>query len=79
MIRLQWSLQFALYYMIRELGQNVIKHAHGDTEASLVVKTTAGWVLLRADNNGTGFPTPPVHSLRLGSRSIRDWVALLSG
>ncbi|WP_410505020.1 sensor histidine kinase [Hymenobacter sp. BRD67] len=65
--------------MAQELAQNIIRHAHGATEASLELETMPGWVLLRAEDNGPGFaPAPAVHH-GLGLRSIRDQVILLGG
>lgn len=71
------TLQMALYRMAQELAQNIAKHAHGATEASLELETTPGWVLLRAEDNGPGFAPAPAAGL--GLRSIRDQVALLGG
>jgi len=75
------ALQMALYRMAQELAQNIVKHAHGATAASLELETMPGWVLLRAEDNGAGFaPAPaPAESPGLGLRSIRDRVALLGG
>ena len=73
------ALQLALYRMAQELAQNIIKHAHGATEASLELETMPGWVLLRAEDDGAGFAAAPAGSLGLGLRSIRDRVALLGG
>ncbi|MGI4872563.1 MAG: PAS domain-containing protein [Janthinobacterium lividum] len=73
-------LQMALYRMAQELAQNITKHAHGATEASLELETMPGWVLLRAEDNGAGFAPPALtESPGLGLRSIRDRVSLLGG
>ena len=69
----------ALYRMAQEQGLNVVKHAHGATQAGLELETTPGWVLLHAEDNGPGFAAPPDQSAGLGLRSIRDRVALLGG
>jgi PAS domain S-box-containing protein len=71
------ALQMALYRMAQELAQNIIKHAHGATQASLELETMPGWVLLRAEDNGPGFTRDSTTGL--GLRSIRDRVALLEG
>jgi PAS domain S-box-containing protein len=73
------TLQMALYRMAQELAQNIAKHAHRATEASLELETTPGWVLLRVEDNGPGFAAPPASVPGLGLRSIRDQVALLGG
>ncbi|MFD1871101.1 PAS domain-containing protein [Hymenobacter bucti] len=73
------ALQLALYRMAQELAQNIVKHALGATEASLELETMPGAVLLRAEDNGPGFATPPAASTGLGLRSIRDQVTLLGG
>jgi len=72
-------LRLALYRMAQELAQNIMKHARGATAATLELETTPGWVLLRAEDNGRGFPVAPTASDGLGLRSIRDRVALLGG
>ncbi|MBC6611006.1 PAS domain S-box protein [Hymenobacter sp. BT507] len=73
------ALQMALYRMAQELVQNIVKHAHHATEASLELETMPGWVLLRAEDNGPGFTEASVNSPGLGLRTIRDRVALLRG
>ncbi|UOR05065.1 PAS domain-containing protein [Hymenobacter aerilatus] len=73
------ALQMALYRMAQELAQNIVKHAHGATQASLELETMPGWVLLRAEDNGPGFGATLAGSSGLGLRSIRDRVALLRG
>ncbi|UOQ52152.1 PAS domain-containing protein [Hymenobacter cellulosivorans] len=73
------SLQLALYRMAQELGQNIVKHARGATEASLELETMPGFVVLRAEDNGAGFVAGPVASPGLGLRSIHDRVQLLGG
>jgi len=73
------ALQMALYRMAQELAQNIVKHAHGATEASLELETMPGWVLLRAEDNGSGFVQTSTKRPGLGMRSIRDRVSLLGG
>jgi len=73
------ALQIALYRMAQELAQNIVKHAHGATEASIELETIPGWALLRAEDNGPGFAPAPAARAGLGLRSIRDRVALLGG
>lgn len=70
-------LQLALYRMAQELGQNIVEHARGATEASLELETTPGFVLLRAEDNGVGFAADA--GTGTGLRTIRDRVALLNG
>ncbi|WP_324671332.1 PAS domain-containing protein [Hymenobacter sp. GOD-10R] len=72
------SLQLALYRIAQELMQNVVKHAHGATEASLELETVPGFVMLRVEDDGPGFISAAT-SPGLGLRSIRDRVALLGG
>ncbi|MBH8568070.1 PAS domain-containing protein [Microvirga sp. STS02] len=78
-VPLALPLQMALYRMAQELAQNIVKHAHGATTATLELETMPGWVLLRAEDNGPGFPATPAEQAGLGLRSIRDRVALLGG
>jgi signal transduction histidine kinase len=73
------ALQLALYRMAQELTQNIVKHAHSATEASLELEAIPGWVLLRVEDNGPGFATALLPDAGLGLRSIRDQVALLGG
>ncbi|WP_426492754.1 PAS domain S-box protein [Hymenobacter sp. 102] len=73
------SLQMAVYRMAQELAQNIAKHARGATQASLELESMLGWVLLRAEDNGSGFSGTPTEQTGLGLRSIRDQVALLGG
>ena len=73
------ALQMALYRMAQELAQNIAKHATGATTARLEVETTPGWALLRAEDDGKGFTSPPDETHGLGLRSIRDRVDLLGG
>jgi signal transduction histidine kinase len=71
-------LQIAVYRMAQELAQNIVKHARA-TQASLALETASGFVLLRAEDDGVGFPSGPSADTGLGLRSIRDRVALLGG
>jgi signal transduction histidine kinase len=73
------ALQMAIYRMAQELAQNIIKHARGATEATLELETMPGWVLLRAEDDGPGFPQGPARLPSLGLRSISDRVTLLGG
>ena len=72
------SLQLAVYRMAQELVQNIIKHAQA-TEATLTLETVPGFLLLRAEDNGVGFPAEASGRPGLGLRSLRDRVALLGG
>ncbi|WP_167855290.1 PAS domain-containing protein [Hymenobacter wooponensis] len=72
------QLQVALYRMAQELAQNIVRHAQA-TEASLALEAVPGYILLRAEDNGVGFPAKGATSIGLGLRSIRDRVALLGG
>lgn len=71
-------LQLAVYRMAQELAQNIVKHAQA-TEATLTLEAVPGCLLLRAEDNGVGFPTGTIERPGLGLRSIRDRVALLGG
>ncbi|MCA8832556.1 PAS domain S-box protein [Hymenobacter pini] len=73
------ALQMALYRIAQELAQNIVKHAHGATMATLELETMPGWVLLRAEDNGPGFATVSATRPGLGLRTIRDRVTLLGG
>ncbi|UYZ59685.1 PAS domain S-box protein [Hymenobacter latericus] len=73
------ALELALYRIAQELVQNIVKHAHGATAATLELETTPGWVLLRVEDNGAGFAPAATNRPGLGLRSIRDRVALLGG
>lgn len=71
-------LQLALYRIAQELALNIIKHAQA-TEATLALETVPGFVLLRAEDNGIGFPQEGLPRTGLGLRSIQDHVTLLDG
>ncbi|UYZ61241.1 PAS domain-containing protein [Hymenobacter latericus] len=71
-------LQIALYRIAQELAQNVVKHAQA-SEASLTLEAVPGFVLLRVEDNGVGFPAQTTAEAGMGLRSIRDRVALLGG
>ncbi|MGY2134912.1 PAS domain S-box protein [Hymenobacter sp. HD11105] len=72
------SLEVALYRIAQELAQNVVKHAQA-SEASLALETVPGFVLLRVEDNGIGFPAPAAAGSGIGLRTIRDRVTLLGG
>ena len=72
------ELQLALYRIAQELAQNIIRHARA-TEAVLALETVPGFVLLRAEDNGVGFPREGLPHTGLGLRSIQDHVTLLDG
>jgi signal transduction histidine kinase len=71
------SLQLAVYRLVQELAQNVLKHAQA-TEATLEVEVLPTWLVLRVEDNGRGFD-PAQTSPGLGLRSLRSRVALLGG
>jgi PAS domain S-box-containing protein len=71
-------LQIALYRMAQELLQNVVKHARA-THASVALETVPGFVLLRVEDNGVGFPAAQAPGAGIGLRTIRSRVALLNG
>ncbi|MDO7849194.1 histidine kinase [Hymenobacter sp. M29] len=74
------ALQLALYRIAQELLQNVVRHATGATRASVDLENVPGFVLMRVEDNGPGFPAhAPAAKAGLGLRSIRDRVALLGG
>jgi signal transduction histidine kinase len=70
-------LQLAVYRLAQELAQNVVKHAQA-TEATLEVEVLTAWVVLRVEDNGSGFD-PARTSDGLGLRSLRSRAALLGG
>lgn len=72
------ALALALYRMAQELASNLVKHAAA-TEAHLHLREQAGWLELRATDNGHGFD--PAQPLRkgLGLNALRDRVQLLGG
>jgi signal transduction histidine kinase len=64
----------APYRMVQELAQNIGKHAREASEASLELETMAGWVLLRAEDNGTGnVPRPPKALVWVCAASATAW------
>jgi PAS domain S-box-containing protein len=74
---LSMPLQLAVYRLVQELAQNVLKHAQA-TAATLEVEVLPAWLVLRVEDNGRGFD-PAQISDGLGLRSLRSRVALLGG
>ena len=70
-------LALALYRMAQELASNLAQHA-GATRAELELAEHAGWLELRAADNGRGFDQALV-SPGLGLRALRDRIQLLNG
>lgn len=72
------ALALALYRMVQELTSNLVQHAAA-TEAHLHLREHAGWLELRATDNGHGFdPTQPRRK-GLGLNALHDRVQLLGG
>jgi signal transduction histidine kinase len=71
-------LQVAIYRMAQELANNIVKHA-GATQASIVVREEADFIILQGEDNGKGFDTGQDKTNGQGLKSIRDRVKLLNG
>ncbi|UOQ54612.1 sensor histidine kinase [Hymenobacter cellulosivorans] len=73
-------MDLAIYRIVQELVNNVLKHAH-TLEATLHVVHEDGEVYLSMEDNGAGFlpTTPSALSKTLGLATIRNRVALFEG
>jgi signal transduction histidine kinase len=67
-----------LYRIAQEALQNTVKHAHART-VDLVLRQTAGAVILEVHDDGVGFDPLGAFPGHLGLRSMRERVAHLGG
>jgi two-component system NarL family sensor kinase len=72
------ALALALYRMAQELASNLAQHA-GATRAELSLSERAGWLELRAEDNGRGLDLTQALPPGLGLRALRDRTQLLNG
>lgn len=74
------KLEFAIYRIVQELLNNIIKHA-GATEASIVIKQHKEAISLIVSDNGHGFQEalPRRIGNGMGLKNIRNRVKLLEG
>lgn len=79
-ITLPEKLEFAIYRIVQELLNNIIKHADA-TEATIVISQQKDSVSLIVSDNGKGFqePFPRRVSNGMGLKNIRNRVKLLEG
>jgi PAS domain S-box-containing protein len=71
-------LQLAIYRIIQELANNIVKHA-GASKASIQIRQKKDSLVLLAEDNGVGFGLKPDHPPGIGLKAIRDRVNLLQG
>ncbi|PJJ58837.1 PAS domain-containing sensor histidine kinase [Hymenobacter chitinivorans] len=71
-------LELALYRLVQELVNNIVKHAQATT-ARVVVAREEGAIRLTAQDNGRGFDPQRLSSKGFGLKTIRDRVKLLGG
>ena len=76
--RLDPHLELALYRICQELILNVVKHAGAD-QASLLLESKDGELVLEISDNGRGFRGDQGITKGRGLRTIRDRVKLLNG
>ncbi|MCB2379955.1 PAS domain-containing protein [Hymenobacter sp. BT635] len=76
--RLDKYLELALYRLVQELVNNIVKHAQA-TQAQVVLTLESAAVRLRADDNGRGFDPLRPGGKGIGLKTIRDRVKLLNG
>ena len=76
--RLDPHLEVALYRIGQELILNVVKHA-GAEQASLLLESRDGQLVLEVSDNGRGFRGNQAATKGRGLRTIRDRVKLLNG
>lgn len=74
------KLEFAIYRIVQELLNNIIKHAHA-TEASVMIKQHKDSISLIVSDNGVGFQEllPRRVGNGMGLKNIRNRVKLLEG
>ena len=75
---LEKHLQLAIYRIVQELANNIVKHA-GATKASIQLRQQQGYLALLAEDNGVGFDPRAEHPQGIGLKTIRDRVSLLQG
>lgn len=76
--RLNSALEMALYRIVQELLNNVIKHAQA-TQAVISLTRKKRHLILRVEDNGIGFDSSKKVSQGMGLPSIRNRVKLLDG
>lgn len=78
--RLPEELEAAIYRIVQELINNVIKHAKA-TEASISVRRIMAGVAISVNDNGTGFDQRRLKKLSqgMGLQNVRNRVELLDG
>jgi signal transduction histidine kinase len=72
------TLQLAIYRIVQELANNIVKHAQA-TEASLQIRKIGQQVALLAEDNGTGFNQGQALGKGIGLKAIKDRVKLMNG
>jgi len=75
---LEKHLQTAIYRIVQELLNNIVKHAHA-TIASITVLEEKSGILIIAQDNGKGFKEKPLSFKGMGLIGISDRVKLLNG
>ncbi|WP_210488557.1 PAS domain-containing protein [Rufibacter aurantiacus] len=75
---LEKHLQTAIYRIVQELLNNIVKHAHA-TNASITVLEEKSGILILAQDNGKGFKAKPLPGKGMGLIGIGDRVKLLNG
>lgn len=76
--RLPKHLQLAIYRMVQELTNNIVKHA-GATRASIQISQQDRHIALLAEDDGIGFTRKPGQATGIGLKVIQDRVSLLGG
>ncbi len=74
------KLEFAIYRIVQELLNNIIKHADA-TEASVTIKQHSDTISMIVCDNGVGFQEVSPHRISngMGLKNIRNRVKLLEG
>jgi len=75
--RLQQEFEIALYRMVQELMQNIIKHAHA-TKAMVQLSYSNDLLCITIEDNGVGF-NPEKDLKGMGLKSLRTRIRALNG
>lgn len=83
--RLAAPLETTLYRIVQEALTNVVKHARGATDVSVILQHNEDYLLMIVEDNGTGFHADDIFSAspsgtpQLGLLGMKERAALIGG